>query len=256
MRELSERARARRICALGFGLRVVGLQYGLPAVYNPDEVAIMARALSFAKGTLNPHNFLYPTFYFYVLFGWVGVYLALVWLTGRVASHRSAPASSTSPIRQASTPPDASRRRCGHGDHRAASIASAARCSIAARRSRRRVFLAVAPLARSRLALRQARLPATLAIVVAYLAIVRVWPCAAQRGTAAPRRLVAGAACGVAFSTHYYCIFLALPLTLAIIQGWRTHGLPRRGCGSCSSPAARARVVFFALVAVPRSSSR
>ena len=54
------------VCLLGFGLRVIGLQYGLPAVYNPDEVAIMARALSFARGTLNPHNFLYPTFYFYV----------------------------------------------------------------------------------------------------------------------------------------------------------------------------------------------
>ena len=46
----------------------------------------MARALSFARGTLNPHNFLYPTFYFYVLFAWVGVYLAWVWLSGRVAS--------------------------------------------------------------------------------------------------------------------------------------------------------------------------
>ena len=65
------------VCLLGFALRVVGLQYGLPAVYNPDEVSIMARALSFARGTLNPHNFLYPTFYFYVLFAWVGVYLAL-----------------------------------------------------------------------------------------------------------------------------------------------------------------------------------
>ncbi len=64
------------LCALAFGLRVVGLQYGLPAVYNPDEVSIMARALGFARGTLNPHNFLYPTFYFYVLFAWVGGYLA------------------------------------------------------------------------------------------------------------------------------------------------------------------------------------
>src|SRR5687768_16839018 len=74
------------IGAAAFVLRVFGLQYGLPAVYNPDEVAIMARALSFAKGTLNPHNFLYPTFYFYVLFAWVGVYLAFVWVTGGVAS--------------------------------------------------------------------------------------------------------------------------------------------------------------------------
>ena len=32
------------VCVLAFGLRVIGLQYGLPAVYNPDEVSIMARA--------------------------------------------------------------------------------------------------------------------------------------------------------------------------------------------------------------------
>src|SRR6476620_11856015 len=67
-------------------LRIIGLRYGLPAVYNPDEVAIMARALAFAKGSLNPHNFLYPTFYFYVLFAWVGVYLGFVYVSGRAAS--------------------------------------------------------------------------------------------------------------------------------------------------------------------------
>ena len=71
-------------------LRSVGLSYGLPAVYNPDEVAIMARALSFAKGTLNPHNFLYPTFYFYVLFAWVGAYVALLLATGRIGSMAAA----------------------------------------------------------------------------------------------------------------------------------------------------------------------
>ena len=61
------------ICLVALGLRLLGLQYGLPAVYNPDEVAIMSRALAFAKGDLNPHNFLYPTFYFYVLFAWEGL---------------------------------------------------------------------------------------------------------------------------------------------------------------------------------------
>ena len=74
------------VAVIAFGLRVFGLQFGLPAVYNPDEVAIMARALSFAKGTLNPHNFLYPTLYFYVLFAWVGSYLGAVWLAGGVST--------------------------------------------------------------------------------------------------------------------------------------------------------------------------
>ena len=74
------------LMALAEWLRATGLSFGLPAVYNPDEVAIMSRALGFAKGDLNPHNFLYPTFYFYVLFAWVGGWFAFSWLTGAVSS--------------------------------------------------------------------------------------------------------------------------------------------------------------------------
>ena len=63
-----------------------GLGFGLPAVYNPDEIAIMSRALAFAKGDLNPHNFLYPTFFFYALFAWIGGLLRGRVTTGNVAS--------------------------------------------------------------------------------------------------------------------------------------------------------------------------
>ena len=63
-----------------------GLAFGLPAVYNPDEIAIVSRALAFAKGDLNPHNFLYPTFYFYALFAWIGAYFAGAWAVGAVPS--------------------------------------------------------------------------------------------------------------------------------------------------------------------------
>ena len=62
------------------------LDFGLPAIYNPDEIAIMSRALAFAKGDLNPHNFLYPTFFFYALFAWIGGYFVLARVTGQVAS--------------------------------------------------------------------------------------------------------------------------------------------------------------------------
>ena len=67
------------------------------------------------------------------------------------------------------------------------------------------------------------------------LAIARVWP----RGIDEPGRsdgLVAGAACGVAFSTHYYCIFLVLPLTWAIVQRWRPMAMAHRGATSSSPP--------------------
>ena len=74
------------IAVTALALRLVGLRFGLPAVYNPDEIAIVARALTFAKGTLIPVIFLYPSFFFYVLFAWLGVYFAFVWLTGGVSS--------------------------------------------------------------------------------------------------------------------------------------------------------------------------
>ena len=54
--------RARRGGGRRLALRVAAIGFGLPSVYNPDEVAIMSRALAFAKGDLNPHNFVYPTF--------------------------------------------------------------------------------------------------------------------------------------------------------------------------------------------------
>ena len=41
----------------------------------------MNRALAFGTGDLNPHNFLYPTLYFYVLFAWEGLFV----LAGRAA---------------------------------------------------------------------------------------------------------------------------------------------------------------------------
>ena len=74
------------IGVLAAALRLLGITFGLPAVYNPDEIAIMSRSLAFAKGDLNPHNFLYPTFYFYVLFAWVGASFVVTWLLGIVPS--------------------------------------------------------------------------------------------------------------------------------------------------------------------------
>ena len=58
------------VVVVGLALRLLGVRFGLPAVYNPDEVAIMSRALALAKGDLNPHNFVYPSFFFYALAGW------------------------------------------------------------------------------------------------------------------------------------------------------------------------------------------
>ena len=233
------------VVLLALGLRLYGIQYGLPSVYNPDEVAIMARALSFAKGTLNPHNFLYPTFYFYVLFAWVGAYLGFVWLTGGVAS--------VAALQQLYfTDPT--------GIYTAGRILGAVLgtlCVPAVFVLGRRLFdihaglvaaafVAVAPLAVRDSHYVKHDIPATLVIIVACIAITRIWP-----GEKAPEGqrnavLVAGAACGVAFSTHYYCIFLALPLAWAIVMRWRESGW-RVVMRHLFTAAAASAVLFFAL---------
>ena len=84
----------------------IGLRYGLPAVYNPDEVAIMSRALAFAKGDLNPHNFLYPSFYFYALFAWEGLTAAAGGADARGRFVRRVPARVLRRSRRASSSRD------------------------------------------------------------------------------------------------------------------------------------------------------
>ena len=108
------------------------------------------------------------------------------------------------------------------------------------------IFLAVSPLHVRDSHYVKHDVPATLVVVLAYLAMTRVWPCARADGPRQRDTLVAGAACGVAFSTHYYCVFLAIPLALVVVQGWKT-----RGAVAClrqlASAGAASLVVFFAL---------
>jgi hypothetical protein len=74
------------IVALAAGLRFWAITYGLPAIFNPDEIPILSRALALAKGDLNPHNFLYPTLYFYELFAWEALYFVVARLAGTYQS--------------------------------------------------------------------------------------------------------------------------------------------------------------------------
>ncbi|MEO5953856.1 MAG: hypothetical protein ABIQ44_15445, partial [Chloroflexia bacterium] len=49
-----------------FGIRVWGAQGSLPYVGHPDEPILVDAATRIVKsGDLNPHNFLYPSFYIY-----------------------------------------------------------------------------------------------------------------------------------------------------------------------------------------------
>jgi hypothetical protein len=238
------------LLALAEWLRATGLSFGLPAVYNPDEVAIMSRALGFAKGDLNPHNFLYPTFYFYVLFAWIGGWFTLSWLTGAVSSLS---AFQTQFFLDPSGVYHAGRVlgvACGIATVWLTWILGA---RIAGWRAgaTAALLMAVAPTAVRDAHYVKHDVPVTLAIVAALVVLVRVARVgeAANAVVAPPSRLAfagAGAACGVAFSTHYYAIFLALPLALAIAARLGAFGRPPK----TPPPAARALVAAWAWAGV------
>ncbi len=232
------------ILIVAAAVRWLGLEFGLPAVYNPDEVAIMSRALAFAKGDLNPHNFLYPTFYFYALFVWIGGYFTVAWASGAVASLQ---AFQTQFFTDPSAIYLAGRtfsavcgvltvalvyRFAARLFDRAAGLAAAG-------------FLAVAPFAVRDAHYVKHDVPATLAVVAACLAMGRL-----EDATGGDRRrgwtrvVLAGSACGVAFSTHYYTVFLALPLAIAVLSA---QGAAGRRVRSLAAAAAASAVVFVAL---------
>ncbi len=201
-------------CGLGLWLRLRGLGFGLPAVYNMDEVAIMNRALAFGTGDLNPHNFLYPTLYFYVLFAWQGLTFAAGWVMGwwdSVAAFQREFFVDPSRLywsgRLLST-------LCG-----VATIAAVA--ALAARLFGRgaaaiaALMMAVMPIAVMDAHYVKHDVPVTLLIVLVHVWLARV---VTTDGRARSRDvLVTGALAGLAMSTHYYAVFVALPVAAVLL---------------------------------------
>lgn len=213
--------------ALGaLALRVIALDFGLPAVYNPDEVAILSRALAFAKGDLNPHNFLYPTFFFYVLFGWIGAYFLFARVTGGVASLNQ--------FQQRFFIDPSSIYFAGRA---LGAVCGAATTGVTAVLGRTlfdaptglvaAALLAVSPLAVVDGHYVKHDVAATLAITIALWRLARCWPEGGATGRVPTRDLVVAAiACGVAWSIHYYSVFLAVPLAVTVVDARRAYGRP------------------------------
>jgi hypothetical protein len=74
------------ILALALAVRLLGINRGLPYVYYPDEAVLVNHAVAFGTGNLNPHYFIYPSLYMYVLFLVYSLSYAVGWLTGAFAS--------------------------------------------------------------------------------------------------------------------------------------------------------------------------
>ena len=74
------------ILAVALVIRLIGINWGLPYVFYPDEALIVNHAAAFGTGDPNPHFFIYPSLYMYVLFFVYGMSYVLGWLTGVFSS--------------------------------------------------------------------------------------------------------------------------------------------------------------------------
>ena len=156
-------------------LRSVGLQFGLPAVYNPDEVAILARALTFRRAR-STRTTSFPDLLFLRA---VCVARCLPRLRVRVRPGvvaRGIAAVRTSPIPPDSTPRAAPSASLGRGNRAFSSNDWALRSSTGARGLAAAIFMAAAPLSVRDSHYVKHDVFATMLIVAAYVAIVRVWP--------------------------------------------------------------------------------
>jgi hypothetical protein len=219
-------ATAVRVCAVitvvAAALRIYALNYGLPAIYNPDEIPILNRALAFGKGDLNPHNFLYPTLYFYALFVWealfyfasraLGVYHSLaefqnsffvdpsrLILAGRALTAVFGIATIAAVYRFGS---NLFNRTVGLGAA---------------------LFLAVSPFAVRDAHYVKLDVPTTLFVTLTYAVLSRL---VVDPQAAATRRtwLLAGYCAGLAMACHYYALFIVVPFAVVAAGDVRRSG--------------------------------
>jgi hypothetical protein len=210
------------ICGLALGLRLLGITYGLPAIYNPDETPILNRALTFAKGDLNPHNFVYPTLYFYLVFVWEGLFFIFA---------RAAGVYDSVAAFQREFFIDPSRHflagrvfsvLCGTATV-AALFWFGRRLYDNATGLAAAAFLAVSPIAVRDAHYVKLDVPTTLFVVLAHAALARlvVEPEAASR----PRAwMMAGFLAGLATSMQYYAVFIAFPMIGVAVVAWHRSG--------------------------------
>ncbi len=198
------------IVGIGAALRVIGLGFGLPAVYNPDEVAIMNRAVALGQNRLNPGNFLYPSLYFYGLFVWEGLLFVTGWMAGRF--------DSLAAFEQEFFTNPSIHYLAG----RFFSVVCGVVTLVATWGLARRMFGAVAGLSAAALlavaplAVRDAHyvkhdVPVTLLIVLVHLALAIGVQARVKRWW-----WIAGALAGLALSTHYYAVFVLVPLVCIV----------------------------------------
>lgn len=206
------------VCLAGAALRFWAIDYGLPGLYHPDETPILNRALTFAKGDPNPHNFLYPTLHLYALFVWQGLFFLAGWAVGVFDSVRTFQAqffvdpsyhfvAGRALTAVLGTLTIVAVFRIGRRLHSVGAGLAAA------------VFLAVAPFAVRDAHYVKLDVPAGFMIAVAHVALARL---VVDAEAAARRRpwLIAGVLGGLAVSTQYY----VAPVVATFVAAAAFHG--------------------------------
>ena len=232
------------VCVLGFVLRAFNLDYSLPGVYHPDEIPILNRALAFAKGDLNPRNFLYPSLYFYLLFAWEVLFFVVSWITGFYQSLADFQAQH---FRDPSAVVLAARAftvTCGvitlWAVYRLGlRLASPVAGVVAA------MFLAVSPFAVRDAHYVKLDVPVTMFTTFALTALARL---VVDATAASSRRawIVAGLLAGLAMSTQYYVIFLAVAILAVAVADVRRSGRWQTSAASLAWAAAGTTAGFVA----------
>jgi hypothetical protein len=210
------------ILAAGFGLRVWALGWGVAgAGYNPDEIPIMNRALALAND-LNPRNFLYPSFHFYALFAWEGLFYLIGRIAGLYGSLTAFQMDYFSDPTQIILAGRAFTAVCGTAMifvvYKLGARLYGAGAGVAAA-----AFLAVSPFMVRDAHYVKLDVTTTLMNAIAHLALARIVidPVAAAR----PRSwVVAGILAGLAISTQYYVLFTVLVIAVVAIGDIRRSG--------------------------------
>ncbi len=221
------------IVAVAVALRAAAITHGLPEVYNPDETAIMNRALALGSGDLNPHNFLYPSLYFYVLAATTGLWMLVSMAFGLVPSMAAFEAAFWRDPTQVYV-----------AARLLSVLAGTAAVAVVYRLARtfwdRQAGLAAAALmAVAYVPVRDAHfvkhdVPLTLLVLLTAAAAVRVWR---RPGTGAA--VAAGALAGVSAACQYYGALALAPVVVAdILQA-----------GSLARSLGRARIWFAVAIA-------
>ena len=221
-RRLAAGAIAGVVC-LGAALRFWALNYGLPAIFNPDEIPILSRALALAKGDLNPHNFLYPTLYFYELFAWEALYF--------VAARAAGVYRSVTDFQNAFFVDPSRLVLVGRALTAAFGVATVAAVYDVGRRFYDRrvglgaaLFLAVAPFAVRDAHYVKLDVPTAFFVTLTYAALGRLVMSGGEGPASRPGSwLLAGYLGGLAMASHYYALFICAPfVAAAVVQGERT----------------------------------